>query len=68
MTKDPENKSVWTKPYYGGIEYEMPKAMAKELLKTRKGAEQNLPVNEFLKNVVNMEFGIKGYCVKVTQI
>lgn len=68
MTKDPESKSVWSKPYYGGIEYEMPKAMAKELLKTRKGAEQNLPVNEFLRNVVNMEFGIKGYCVKVTQI
>lgn len=39
MTKDPESKSVWTKPYYGGIEYVMPKAMAKELLKTRKGVE-----------------------------
>ena len=30
--KEPENKSVWTKPFYGGIEYEMPAAMAKMLL------------------------------------
>ena len=39
--KEPENKSVRTKPYYGEIEYEMPKAFAKELLKTRKGNENN---------------------------
>ena len=29
MNKEPENKSVWSKPYYGPIEYEMPKEMAK---------------------------------------
>lgn len=64
-TKEPENKSVRTKPYYGEIEYEMPKAFAKELLKTRKGNENNKSQQDFLCEVVNMEFGIKGYCTRV---
>lgn len=63
--KEPENKSVRTKPYYGEIEYEMPKAFAKELLKTRKGNEVNKPQQEFLCEVVNLEFGIKGNCTRV---
>lgn len=42
MGKEPENKSVWTKPFYNEIEYEMPKALAKELLATRKGEERNM--------------------------
>jgi hypothetical protein len=29
MAKNEESKSVWAKPFYGGIEYEMPKEMAK---------------------------------------
>ena len=40
--KEPENKSVWSKAFYGPIEYEMPKAMAKMLLAERKGADRNL--------------------------
>ena len=66
--KEPENKSVWTKPFYGGIEYEMPAAMAKALLLERNGADKNMHPQEYLKKVVNETFGIKGYCVKVTTI
>lgn len=40
--KDSESKSVWTKPYYHGIEYEMSKLLAKELLNERKGADRNI--------------------------
>ena len=29
MAKNEESKSVWAKPWYGPIEYEMPKEFAK---------------------------------------
>lgn len=60
-----DNTLVWTKPYYGGIEYEMPKELAKSILATRKGEDQHSNVQKFLCGVVNSEFGIKGYCTKV---
>lgn len=63
-----ESKTVWTKPSYGDIEYEMPKVMAKQILATRKGTEANMPPQEFLKKVVNEEFGLKGNCVRVITI
>ena len=66
--KDNEAKSVWTKPYYGGIEYEMTKTMAKELLNERKGAERNMHPQEYLCKVVNETFGLKGHCTHVTTI
>lgn len=65
---DNESKSVWTKPYYGGIEYEMPKLMAKEILNERKGADKNMHPQAYLCKVVNETFGLKGNCVKVTTI
>ena len=34
-----ESKTVWAKPFYGEIEYEMPKELAKQILATRKGGE-----------------------------
>ena len=68
MNKEPENKSVWSKPYYGPIEYEMPKEMAKQILATRKGEDRNIHPQVFLKKVVNEEFNIKGNCIKVTVI
>ena len=66
-TKNQENESmtVWAKPYEGGIEYEMTKEMAKQILATRKGTDQNIPPQKFLCQVVNEEFGIKGNCVRV---
>lgn len=63
-----ETKSVWAKPFYNGIEYEMPKEMAKQILATRKGTDQNVHPQEFLCRVVNEDFGLKGYCAKVTVI
>lgn len=68
MNKENESKSVWTKPWYGPIEYEMPKEMAKILLAERKGTDRNMHPQEYLKKVVNEDFGIKGNCVKVTTI
>ena len=60
-----ETKTVWTKPSYGEIEYEMSKEMAKQILTTRKGTDQNVHPQEFLKRVVNEDFGLKGYCTNV---
>lgn len=67
MNKNIENntQSVWAKPFYGEIEYEMPKELAKQILATRKGTDQNMHPQEFLKKVVNEEFGLKGYCSNV---
>ena len=68
MAKNSETNTMWTKPYYQPIEYEMPKEMAKQILATRKGEERNMHPQEFLKKVVNTEFGLLGNCVKVTSI
>ena len=68
MAKTNEGSSMWSKPYYGPIEYEMPKEMAKQILATRKGEERNIHPQEFLKKVVNEEFSLLGNCVKVTTI
>ena len=69
-TNDIENtsKTVWTRPFYHPVEYVMPKDMAKQILATRKGADQNIPPQDFLKRVVNEEFGLRGNCVRVTII
>ena len=66
MAKNKEDNMNTTKSYYGAIEYEMPKEMAKQILATRKGEERNMHPQEFLKKIVNTEFGILGNCVKVT--
>ena len=66
--KENESKSVWAKPYEGAVEYEMSKQMAKEILATRKGADQNVPPQDFLCRVVNEDFRLKGYCTRVITI
>lgn len=68
MNKEPESKSVWTKPFYRPVEYEMSQEMAKVLLAERKGMDKNMHPQEYLKKVVNEDFGILGNCVKVTII
>ena len=68
MAKENESKSVWAKPWYGPIEYEMPKEMAKQILAERKGTDRNMHPQEYLKKVVNETFGIKGNCIKVTLV
>lgn len=62
---EPESKTVWAKPFEGGIEYEMSKELAKQILATRKGTDQNCNPQEFLCRVVNEEFGLKGNCTRV---
>ena len=64
MTEN-EAKTVWAKPFEGGIEYEMSKELAKQILATRKGTDQNCNPQEFLCRVVNEEFGLKGNCTRV---
>ena len=48
-----------------GFEYKMSKEMANEYLKNRKGPEKNKRPQEFLCNLVNTEFGIRGNCIRV---
>lgn len=50
---------------YRDIEYNMPAAMAKELLRTRKGTDMNMHPQAFLCKYVNEQLKIKGNCVKV---
>lgn len=47
------------------IEYKMPEAFAKQLLKKRKDDENKIRPQEYLCNYVNEQLGIKGTCVKV---
>lgn len=56
---------VWSKPFYGEIEYKMPKLMAKRILDTRHGEEAKKPNQRFLCEYVDRSFGLKGHCVKV---
>lgn len=49
----------------GFIEYKMPAQMAQAYIKMHKGKIPN--VNDYLCKIVNEEFGLKGYCVKVIQ-
>ena len=62
------SKTVSPKPFEGDVEYEMNKELAKQILATRKGADQNVHPQEFLCRVVNEEFGIKGNCVRVLTV
>ena len=62
------SKTVSPKPFEGDVEYEMNKELAKQILATRKGADQNVHPQEFLCHVVNEEFGIKGNCVRVLTV
>lgn len=49
----------------GYIEYKMSDKMIAELLNSRRGNEKKMQPNDFLCKIVNENFGLKGYCVKV---
>jgi hypothetical protein len=51
--------------YYGDIEYKMPSALAKSILKNRKGEDTKKSAQAYLCKYVNEECGIKGNCVRV---
>ena len=65
MAKVTYSGTAPARPSYGKIEYEMSKQLAKSILDTRKGTERNIPPQQFLCQVVNDDFGLKGHCVKV---
>lgn len=47
----------------GYIEYKMPKIIADQYLKLARNKVGD--VQKYLCNIVNTEFGLKGYCLKV---
>ena len=49
----------------GSYEYKMTKEMANAYLSSRKGDDKKKHPQEYLCQVVNDEFGVKGKCVKV---
>ena len=53
-------------PFY---EYTMPRAMAETYMewRTKHGskAERGMPCRDFLANIVNTEFGIRGTCASL---
>lgn len=53
------------KEFYSEISYTMSEGVAKDLLAQRKGDEKKMRPQEYLCQVVNEQFGVKGNCVKV---
>ena len=49
----------------GNFEYKMSKEMANAYLNARKGEEKKKHPQEYLCQIVNNEFGIKGTCTRV---
>lgn len=49
----------------GNIEYKMSDALARTLLKARKGEEIKMRPNDYLCKVVNEEFGLLGECKRI---
>lgn len=47
----------------GYIKYKMPVAMAEELLKDKD--KRKINVQEYLCQIVNEQFGLKGECVEI---
>lgn len=53
------------KEFYSEVSYTMSEGVAKDLLAQRKGDEKKMRPQEYLCQVVNEQFGVKGHCVKV---
>lgn len=49
----------------GDFEYKMSKEMADAYLKSRKGMDKNKHPQEYLRHIVDTQFGIKGVCSAV---
>ena len=52
----------------GSVEYQMPEAFAKEILKMRKGSDKNMKPQDYLIKYVNEDCGLLYNCTKVTVI
>ncbi len=49
----------------GSIEYKMPEAMAKSILKQRRDGDKNMRPQDYLVKYVNEELNLMRHCVKV---
>lgn len=47
------------------VEYKMPEALGRNLLKTKKNADPKATTQQYLCKYVNEQCGVKGTCVKV---
>ena len=56
------------KTYMRPVEYQMDARAADSYLKARKGDDKKLRPNDYLCKVVNEEYNLRGYCVKVTTV
>ena len=50
---------------HGDVEYKMTKEMADALLSMRKGEDKKKHPQEYLCELVNSQFGVKGRCTRV---
>lgn len=60
-----KNKKKVVVSQKGNFEYKMSKEMANAYLNARKGEEKKKHPQEYLCQIVNNEFGIKGTCTRV---
>ena len=60
-----KNKKKIVVSQKGNFEYKMTKEMANAYLNARKGEEKKKHPQEYLCQIVNNEFGIKGTCTRV---
>lgn len=60
-----KNKKKVVVSQKGNFEYKMTKEMANAYLNARKGEEKKKHPQEYLCQIVNNEFGIKGTCTRV---
>lgn len=56
------------KTYMRPVEYQMDAHVADSYLKARKGDDKKMRPNDYLCKVVNEEYNLRGYCVKVTTV
>lgn len=62
MAKNKKKEVIHNK---GDYEYKMSKELGDSILKMRKGTDKNKHPQEYLCELVNEQFGIKGNCTKV---
>lgn len=60
-----KNKVKAVESVNGDFEYKMSKEMADMYLKSRKGEDKNKHPQEYLRYIVDTQFGIKGVCSRV---
>lgn len=65
MAKNKKKTNVEFKKVEGDFEYKMSEGMAKAYLDSRKGEDRKKHPGDYLREVVDSDFGIKGKCSRV---